>query len=46
MKNYLGLLTGLVIGGIQHYMMMRAVWGTFKPIAKVIDRKLNTPKRV
>ena len=41
MKSYLGLLTGMIIGGIQHYMMMRAVWGTFKPIAKVIDRKIN-----
>lgn len=28
-KSYLGLLTGLLIGGIQHYMMMRALWGTF-----------------
>lgn len=46
MKSYLGLLTGMIIGGIQHYMMMRAVWGTFKPIAKSIDRRLNTPKRV
>ena len=51
-KSYLGLLTGMIIGGIQHYMMtyskMRAVWGTFtlaerskKPIAKTIDRRLN-----
>lgn len=53
MKNYLGLLTGLLIGGIQHYMMtnsktnskMRALWGTFKPIAVTLDR-FNTPKRV
>ena len=29
MRSYLGMLTGLLIGGIQHYMMMRAVWGTF-----------------
>lgn len=48
MKSYLGLLTGMIIGGIQHYMMMRAVWGTFtlaerskKPIAKTIDRRFN-----
>ena len=41
MKSYLGLLTGMIIGGIQHYMMMRAVWSTFKPIAKTIDRRLN-----
>lgn len=41
MKSYLGLLIGLSIGCIQHYMMMRAVWGTFKPIAKSIDRHIN-----
>ena len=41
MKSYLSLLTGLVVGLAQHYFMMRAVWGTFKPIAKTIDRRLN-----
>jgi hypothetical protein len=41
MKSYLGLLTGMIIGGIQHYMMMRAVWGSFKPIAQSIDRRIN-----
>lgn len=41
MKSYLGLLTGLLIGAAQHYMMMRAVWGTFKPIAQSIDRRIN-----
>jgi hypothetical protein len=40
-KSYLGLLTGLLIGGIQHYLYAKALWGTFKPIAKVIDRRLN-----
>lgn len=41
MKSYLGLLTGMIIGGIQHYFMMRSVWGTFTPIAKTVDRRLN-----
>jgi hypothetical protein len=41
MRNYLGLLTGMIIGGIQHYYMLRAVWYGFKPLAKSIDRRLN-----
>jgi hypothetical protein len=41
MKSYLGLLTGLVVGGIQHYLYARALWGSFKPIAKTIDRRFN-----
>lgn len=41
MKNYLGLLTGLIIGGFQHYYMIKGVWSTFKPIAKTIDRRFN-----
>lgn len=40
-KSYLGLLTGLLIGGIQHYMMTNSKTNSKKPIAKVIDRKLN-----
>lgn len=38
MKNYLGMLTGLVIGGIQHYYYMKMIWYTFKPVAVTLDR--------
>lgn len=43
-KNYLGMLTGLVIGGIQHYYYMKKatsvemIWYTFKPVAVTLDR--------
>jgi hypothetical protein len=46
MKSYLSLLTGMIIGGIQHYYYLKMVWYAkledgFKPIAQVIDRRIN-----
>ena len=41
MKSYLGLAIGMTVGLVQHYYYMKMLWGTFKPIAKVIDRKIN-----
>ena len=50
MKSYLGLLTGLVIGGIQHYYYMKMLWyakledgftpagRSKKPVAVTLDR--------
>ena len=38
MRSYLGLLTGMVIGGIQHYYYMKMIWYGFKPIAVSLDR--------
>jgi hypothetical protein len=44
MKSYLGLLTGMVIGGIQHYYYMKMLWYGFKPVAVTLDR-FNTAGR-
>jgi len=37
-KSYLGLLTGMVIGCIQHYYYMKMLWYGFKPVAVTLDR--------
>jgi hypothetical protein len=52
MKSYLGLAIGMTVGLVQHYYYMKMLarqsrtWYGFKPLAKSIDRRLNTPKRV
>ena len=38
MKNYLGMLTGMIVGGIQNYYNMKMIWYGFKPIAVTLDR--------
>jgi hypothetical protein len=41
MRSYLGLAVGMTVGFIQHYLYAKALWGTFKPIAQTIDRRIN-----
>lgn len=41
MKSYIAFFTGIFVSGVQHYLYYRALWGTFKPVAQVIDRRIN-----